>query len=183
MDSKNYAITTFGSYVRITPQKLRQNYVKKLRQINLRKLHNKIMQMESKNYEAFSFGSYIRIQLQKPRQNYFMKLPQSYVRKVRKKAMQMEEKIHDHYVIACVIITALQRNVASWVFAQVLSDEHLIYFFFYLNQLLLVYKKSYKHPVVQSSPCLVITFLTLSYGFISESIGWSEKLFPLIMIL
>ena len=35
--------------------------------INVRKLHNKIMQMGSKNYVVITFGGYVRITLQKSR--------------------------------------------------------------------------------------------------------------------
>ena len=35
--------------------------------INVRKLHNKIMQMGSKNYVVITFGGYVRITLKKSR--------------------------------------------------------------------------------------------------------------------
>ena len=49
----------FGSYVRITLQKSRKNYVRKLRK--------KTRQMESKSYVVVTFESYVRVTLQKSR--------------------------------------------------------------------------------------------------------------------
>ena len=50
MGSKIYVIIMFGSYVKIMLQKLRLNYVIKLRWIYVRKLCNKTMAMGGKKY-------------------------------------------------------------------------------------------------------------------------------------
>ena len=105
MGSNNCILLTFGIYVRIMLQKLRQTYVRKLRQINFRKLRNKAMQIESNSYVVIRFGCYTRIMLQKSRQNYVRKLRYVYVRKLSIKTTQMGK---EKYVIIILLAGAFK---------------------------------------------------------------------------
>ena len=68
---------TSVSWVRRKRNQLKENGIimfevtlelcQKVTLINVRKLHNKIMQMGSKNYVVITFGGYVRISLQKSR--------------------------------------------------------------------------------------------------------------------
>ena len=102
MGSKSYVVDTFGSCVRIALKKSCQNYIRKLRQINLWKIRNKTMKLEPKSHAEITFGRYVRITLQNLRQNYLRKLRQIYVRELRNKTMQIRT---NKDVMAYVIIT------------------------------------------------------------------------------
>ena len=50
MESKKYVVITFGSYVGIALQKSRDNYVRKLCQIYVKRIRNKTIQFRTKKY-------------------------------------------------------------------------------------------------------------------------------------
>ena len=90
--SKSYVRLTLESYI-IKPCKWNQKIMKHF-------------PLEATS--GFSYKNHVRI------------TSVSYVRvtsgKYVKKPCKWKKKIHDHYVITCVIITALYRNVVSGVF-------------------------------------------------------------------
>ena len=76
---------------------LRNNCVKTLCQINVKKLRNKIMPMDSKSNAVVTFGNYVRITLQKFLYNYVERFVKFMSKKLRNKTMQMRTK---KYVIS-----------------------------------------------------------------------------------